>query len=112
MEVVDVIGGAVAGESHEAEAAGADLARLLHAAGPPLQHRRAFEAELRQQVVGRLGCAGECAGEDLRVSDDEGFLAGYGRLGKVNPDLERLGFERAGADLRVSDDEGFLAGYG
>src|SRR5215470_12882986 len=54
VELVDMIRGRVARESHEKKSARADLAELLRAHRSPLQHGTSFEVEFADQVVGGL----------------------------------------------------------
>src|SRR5437867_5650733 len=60
-----MIGRAVAGESEDEEIAAADFAELLHSSRTPFHNRRAFQAELANEIVGRLRSAGKCSGEDF-----------------------------------------------
>src|SRR5690606_36294867 len=54
VEVIHMIRRRVAGIAHQREGARDDLARLLHAARPPLQYRRPFQAEPFDQPVRRF----------------------------------------------------------
>src|SRR5437879_1337954 len=78
VELVDVIGRAVAGESEDGQAADAQLAELLHAARTEPRDRRRFQPELLDQIVGGFGRARERARKDFGVREDESLALVYG----------------------------------
>src|SRR5213594_3705958 len=71
VELVDVVGRAVAGESEDCEAADAQFAELLHAARTEPRDRRRFQSELLDQVVGGFGRARKRPRKNFRVREDE-----------------------------------------
>src|SRR5437867_10318765 len=95
-----MVGRAVAGEAEDQEIAAADLAELLHSARSPAHYRRSLQSELLNQIVGRLGGAGERSGKDFRVREDESFP----RTRKIKKRLHRLGI-----DLTIVDVAGVQA---
>ena len=98
MELVNVIGARVAREPHDLESPSSSLAQLLHAAGPPLEHRRSTQPERSYEIVRRLGRARERPGEDLRVRDEEPFFATARRV-CVADELRQLRFVECAAFL-------------
>jgi hypothetical protein len=85
LELVDVIGGGVAGEANDEEAVVAGFAEHLGFHGTPADDGVGGEIPFAEEFVGGFGGAGVGAGEDFRVGDDEALVAGDGVAAEVQP---------------------------
>ena len=65
VELVDVVGGGVAGEAHYEEAARACFAEHLGLHGTPADDGVGREVPLAEEFVGGFGGAGVAAGKDF-----------------------------------------------
>src|SRR2546430_10601942 len=92
--MVDVIRSRIPGEAKQLESSGANLAQLLHSARAPAEDWRAAKAKRLEQPARCLGGAGESAGEDFRVRDEESFLTAYCRSRKIGEPDEVGGVQR------------------
>ena len=88
-----MVGGGVAGEADDGEAAGVYFAQHLGFHGAPFDYGVGGQVPLGEEVVGGFGGAGEGAGEYLGVDDDEALRAGHGVLAEADPDLEVVGVD-------------------
>ena len=88
MQMVDVIGGGVAGEAEHGETAPADFAQLLHASRPPRQHRSSLQPEALNQVVGGFRRACVRSWEYLGVGDQKPLVALQGVLGQLEEGIQ------------------------
>jgi hypothetical protein len=96
MELVDVVGGGVAGEADDEQIACSRFAEHLRAHGSPARDGMRRELPLAEEFVGGFGGAGVRAGKDLGVGEDEVFFAGDGVSAEVKP-----GGEVSGLELRL-----------
>src|SRR5260370_33694854 len=99
VELIDVIGRAVAGESEDGQAAGVDFANLLHAARSPSYDGRTFQAELLDEVVGCLSGARERPRKNLGVREHESFRSVDGGPREFEKRLHRGRIDFAIADI-------------
>ena len=101
VQLVDVIGGGVAGEADDEQVAGSRFAEHLRAHGSPASDGMRGELPLAEEIVGGFGGAGVGAGKDLGVGDDQVLLAGDGVGAEVEP-----GGEVPGLELRFRRERG------
>src|ERR1017187_2411543 len=105
VQLVQMIGGRVAGVTNQQKPAGPYFAELLQAHRAPLPYWPAGEIQLLQQVVGGFRGAREGARENFRMRHDDALAAGHGVARQLLPDLQifaaDLRFPRTGFAIHV-----------